>query len=533
MTHFEFTVYSIDNLIRILIEKTETDEATINAKLHTIYFKSYFKALDAKVIIVENYYIDRDFLEDYAGYYVSCYKTYKKKCTRLHFFNMEFTEDDYNNFIEGETSAVSGKKLQDSYLGFIVLKPLPKTIIGKTCLITYDKDNGRRNFPIVRKYEVNLFGINLTVKSLAFQEQDHVVSACATSSLWSVFHGSGILFQHPIPSPVDITKTACDHSMLETRYFPNNGLTLPQMAHAIKDVGLEPFLIRGTNIEVLQSTLYAYLSGGVPLLLGLFLVDMSAPGDVGLLKGKHAVAITGYSIDSSHPKPFELSPILLRGTRIDKIYAHDDQVGPFARMVFDDREIEYLAGNQKRGPFRSLHTSWVGSDGKIGSIRAIPDMLLIPLYHKIRIPFETIFDLIITFDSFIEKMRVKGILNIKQRLEWDIFLTTTNQFKTALQIQEYEGAKLLSKKIRRRILLENKPRFIWRAIAIVDELEVMELLFDATDIEQGLFLHRVIGYDQKLFDEFIEVSRDSTLMSAIKEKPIWKILKWFSETKKV
>ncbi len=67
------------------------------------------------------------------------------------------------------------KDLQDGYLGFIVVKPLPRTIIGRTCLKTYDSKGGTRHFPIVRRYPVHLFGIPLRVETLAFQEQDQAV----------------------------------------------------------------------------------------------------------------------------------------------------------------------------------------------------------------------------------------------------------------------------------------------------------------------------------------------------------------------
>src|SRR5262249_17736969 len=98
--------------------------------------------------------------------------------------------------------------------------PLPRTIVGRTCLKTYPHDS-RRDFPITRDYEANLFGMPLRVESLAFQEQDSVAAACATSALWSAFHGTGKQFQHPIPSPVEISKAATAHLPLDTRTFPN------------------------------------------------------------------------------------------------------------------------------------------------------------------------------------------------------------------------------------------------------------------------------------------------------------------------
>ncbi|VAW67878.1 hypothetical protein MNBD_GAMMA09-185, partial [hydrothermal vent metagenome] len=68
--------------------------------------------------------------------------------------------------------------------------------------------------------------------------------------------------------------------------------------------------------------------------------------------------------------------------RINKIYAHDDQAGPFARMEFDEKKSE-LNGKE----YVALKTSWFDGNG-----RALTDLLIAPLYNKIRIPFEVVHD---------------------------------------------------------------------------------------------------------------------------------------------
>lgn len=196
---FHAYAYSIATLENLLIEYSETTQDILNSKLHLIYFEEYFKEIKAKIILVETNYIDRDFLDDYAGYYVKCFHCYEHRCTRLHFFDIAFDETEFYHLLVNK-GPLSIKKLQQSYLGFIVIKPLPQTIIGRTCLKTYPTENASRYYPIIRNYSINLYGIELFVKSLAYQEQDHVVAACATSALWSAFHGTGMLFQHRIPS---------------------------------------------------------------------------------------------------------------------------------------------------------------------------------------------------------------------------------------------------------------------------------------------------------------------------------------------
>ncbi|MDR0674130.1 MAG: hypothetical protein LBF93_10880 [Zoogloeaceae bacterium] len=95
------------------------------------------------------------------------------------------------------------------------------------------------------------------------------MAACATSALWSCFQGTGMLFQHKIPPPVEITKWAGDHlpeNLLaaSSRTFPNSGLTATQMAHAVRCVGLEPLVIGANSRYAVNSVMYAYLRGKVP-----------------------------------------------------------------------------------------------------------------------------------------------------------------------------------------------------------------------------------------------------------------------------
>jgi hypothetical protein len=202
---FEVVPYSKAKLEQLLVTFSDSS-SSIARKLHLDYFEGYFGQIGAQAIIIEHDYVDRDFLEDHAAYYVRCFQPYKRYCRRLHFFRCEVTQESFSKALNGDTDGVPIDTLQEKYLGFVVVKPLPTTVVGRTCLTTYESA-GRRYFPIARDYDANLFGISLKIRNtLAFQEQDSVVAACATSALWSVFHGTGKLFQHPIPPPVAITK---------------------------------------------------------------------------------------------------------------------------------------------------------------------------------------------------------------------------------------------------------------------------------------------------------------------------------------
>lgn len=168
--------YSEDTLASALSNRYTPPDA-IKRKSHFTYLKKYLVALNAKTIVIEDEYISKDFLHDYASYYSLCFHTYPKFCKRVHFFSLEFDESLFNKMLEGSNTSID---IPGSYLGFIVVKPIPYTIIGFTLLKVYSNSPTTRQFWGAKKYDVHLFGRELTVESLAFQEQDNILAACAT-----------------------------------------------------------------------------------------------------------------------------------------------------------------------------------------------------------------------------------------------------------------------------------------------------------------------------------------------------------------
>ncbi|MDO8457708.1 MAG: hypothetical protein Q7T07_12470 [Burkholderiaceae bacterium] len=489
MAAFNVLSYSIENLVQCFLDGSpHTSKDEVLAKRHYIYFQEYFQALGAATIVVERNYTDRDYLEDYAAYYDRCFQDYPRRTQRLHFFKVAFALAQFEATLVDPNAGVGEQALRAAYLGFVVVKPLPQTVVGRTCLTTYPTDDGRRQFPSLRTYPVNLFGLQLEVHSLAFQEQDTVVAACATSALWSCFQGTGKLFQHVIPPPVEITNWAGDHMpenllTASARAFPNAGLTGTQMAHAVRRVGLEPFVVGANSRYSLNGVMYAYLRGKIPSILACKLISGLGTPEFSVMGG-HAIALTGFSLGDSLASGFGPTGFMLRSTRIDKIYGHDDQVGPFARMVWDKVQINSPASTDQPQlapqQVEFLKTSWQGS------VHANAEFVLLPLYHKIRVPFSVIHDAMLSLDAVLEISR--SSLPTQARAEWDIYLTTANDYKTSVRA-DYSGFEFDIKPS----LLVDLPRFVWRVTVRTEEQLQLDFLFDATGIAQHDLLVHVVS----------------------------------------
>jgi hypothetical protein len=289
------------------------------------YLFGYLTDINARTLVVEYDYTDGDYLDDFAAYYVKCFPHYRRRCKRVHFFSTRISDEQFRKLVLGSIPDDKREELTESYLGFVVARPLPEAIIGRTVLKTYPDDGGRRNYKCTRQYSVNLFGLALTVESLPFQEQDTVLAACATVSLWSSFQKTAELFGTPGPRPAAITESA-NQFVRKSRAFPSRGLIVEQICNAVRSVGLEPEVIPVSGAIPLASLMRAYLQSGLPVILGVQVDGI----------GLHAMTVAGYSIKGTrHLKeevraPFDAIP--MTGLRIDEFLAHDDQIGPFARI---------------------------------------------------------------------------------------------------------------------------------------------------------------------------------------------------------
>lgn len=469
--------YSDDRLAEVL-SNGFTPVEVILEKNHFLYFKGYLGSdgLKAETIVVEEEYISKDFLQDYATYYAFCFEKYPKFCTRVHFFANKFDESVFENVILGNDS--EQHEFWSNYLGFIVIKPIPTTVVGYTVLKTYDsgEDFDSRIFWGVREYTAHVFGNEVKFKSLAFQEQDSVLAACATTAIWSMLNKASVDFHTILKSPSQITKDADNVSPDGSRLFPNKGLSLLQICQAIFNSGLvsevkqpdcpikDPtgkIVGRVVSNLYLKKILNAYSPIGIPLIL---VIRVPSGGAHGL----HAITVSGFKIKA----PVRVPPqpaISWLATNIEKFYAHDDQWGPFARITFlNEYEIE---------------TPWTVFNPARRS--TLVTNIVVPVYPKVRISYEDIevivlgLDRILTF--FFDNVIVADLV-------WDIKIDYSEKFKRQLKESSLENDEILSR------IQQSMPKYLWIASCYIAEHKVIEFTFDATDVSNAMIGEDVICY---------------------------------------
>lgn len=474
------------------------------------YLSRYLSGIDARLAVVESDYIDRDYLEDYARYYSKCLLDYNRKCYRIHFFSCVATREDLERFIcPLESSTESGNAKVDFlgvYLGFVVIRPLPKTVVGRTCLVPYSTDGTGRHYLALRQVDVSFFGRDFTLRCMPFQEQDSSTAACATCALWSAFQVTAELFGHKTYFPSDITALAVEHVLSETRKFPNGGLYLTDMIYAIRRIGLDPICVdvgmerepksddadsdqnsgsdAQENLSILIGAVYAYLGAGIPIILtGYF--EHSSGEKYG--EGGHAVAINGYHLgDNGATETSWTEHSWLVSDEINKIYVHDDQIGPGARILLDQNEIQ------------RWRTDWHDKDS---NLYLVPTTLMIPVYSKIRVSYEEVRECVAPVSEglteAIKMLKESKRLpeDFEETLKWDITLQKSKSYKRSLHVdsQLERGRKL-------KCMNETYSKYIWVVTVFAKKRKEISFIIDATDSGQGLRAIDVIMYSQTLLE---------------------------------
>ena len=460
--------YTEENFFNYISYKTKTSYAEVSQKEQILYLAQYLshheKEKEKIFFIYENEYVDQHYLNDYSLYYSQSFYPYDKTCARIHFFLTK--EDITRNTLREEFIKALDKKdsivTDADYLGFMVIRPIPNTFLAKVCIKqSSNKTDDNKNKKIIKKsYTVSLFGIDLSISTVAFQEQEKVLSACATTALWSFYHAHPSMQEDRLPSGYMITKSAYGEDSGYDNEFPNKGLSTEMICRSMKKYGLYPrnyYLQVDTSETALKELLYAYNIQDIPAVYGVKVENEDS--------ALHAVVILGYTLDEKDPN-IDDKEIPLFAHKIRHIHVHDDRYGAFLQIRLSDNTINI-------------------EERKISEIYK-PNTLILGIDERIRIDYRKIRQFCQSFREGMllllddETSPVKDICRTLkvtfEKLIWDIKLKKVNDLKRSIV------DSMIDDKV--TYLTKSWPKYIWSATAKNDKI-CFELLFDATNIEQG------------------------------------------------
>jgi hypothetical protein len=292
-------------------------------------------AAKAVTVIGQRRIFDPDFTAEYSAYYSRQFASVPRTCTRLHFFTRQCDANvSVLDYIDATPSS--------SYLGFVTLRPVARAPIGASILSKAVCTGFVCSFDA---FPVHIAGKEFALDGTPFMQQDNAVAVCAQASIWMALRTMRKREGDRAYDPAQITDAA-------TRYFVNGrtrpnkgGLTIQQMAEAIRAAGYSPHAIplgavnnaTGTTAlnagELLTARrhLHAYVESEIPVLLALH-----PPS------GGHAVAVIGHTWT---PTPTDAETVFISFAKngasttvkhaiswVPEFIIHNDNTGPYQTL---------------------------------------------------------------------------------------------------------------------------------------------------------------------------------------------------------
>lgn len=373
-------------------------------------------------VVVEVPYVDKVYRDSYYNYFSTKLNHEKKDCIRISIFKAEINYEQFRN--EEEI-----KELRKKFLGFIVLRPTPPFITGRSLIAPEAfKSNSFKCCMVEMPVSVN--SVKMSIKGFPHSSQDTETITCAETTLWACMEYFG--FKYPDYKPIlpsHITNTLKRVSF--ERQLPSNGLNILQMSSALKEFGFGSKIYHsGQYGDKFPLIFSSYIESGIPVIIGL--TKGNAPGHATLGIGREV--ITDAHIDGCLPMPalpgniqiFDLDNIA------KKFILIDDNYPPYQTAFFGDPCKYYLDPE--------WHTMKI-------------NYFVVPLYSKIYL------------EAYEAKKFVYDLLSLSQvKLADDSVIALRFYLTSSRSYKDWIAASAgMQEEIKEIILTTAMPKFIWVA----------------------------------------------------------------------
>jgi hypothetical protein len=395
---------------------------------------------DTQCVLVERYYIDKDYRDTYSAYHSKRFSTPPSRCIRFHFFNRSIPRSALND----------PASMQEPYLGYAVIRPTRPNALGRT-LLDPAKLRPAEGTMCLCSEQVSIQGAEVVVHGFPFISQDADVTVCAQSALWMLFrYYSNFLRTSKEVYPHQICNLVSDYSI--GRLLPSSGLTLWQMGEACRKMGhpallynRKKFLDECPDIPF-EHLMYTYIESGLPIIVGV-------PG--------HAMISFGHKSDYTKTAP---------------IIAAVDPARP-ANFGYSSHYNDALVINDDNNEPYQLLSDGTTSNYSLANI----DSFMVALPEKVFLSaecFQSAVKTILNTSQFGYRSHSATLRN--ETLMLRLFLTTGKSFKRSL-LDRTLGTSLVNEVYRNLPL----PHFVWVCEISTPENYVNhkvlgEILWDAT-----------------------------------------------------
>ncbi|TDH25215.1 hypothetical protein EXU57_14010 [Segetibacter sp. 3557_3] len=285
------------------------------------------------VVGVESFYIDKLYRDAYYHYYSSKLKEYKRNCIRVSFFSTAISLSDFY-------SVQGAQKLQEHFMGFIIIRPTSPNIIGRNVLRPDIFVKNTIYHTSFARFGAAVNGIKLEVEGFPHSSQDAEFMVCAETTIWSLMeYFSNRYAEYKPVLPKTIHNVLSQLSM--QRQVPSAGLTGLQISYALKEFGFGVKLYTANSYPgvELYRMIQMYVESGIPTIVAI--TNQNGIGHVMNIVGRTDLKIGG---------TFQYTPIEVfsNGSELYDYYEQpanylvvDDNMAPYGVIPLSDPACNY------------------------------------------------------------------------------------------------------------------------------------------------------------------------------------------------
>lgn len=416
---------------------------------------------DGLYIFIEAPYVDKLYRDTYYSYFATKRGTHHRDTIRVSFFDGEIVEEDFRNEDRFEY-------LQRCYGGYLIIRPIRK-FVGRN-LISPKIYKNRNIYLRTTVIETFVNGVKLFTEGFPHNSQDEESMKCAESTIWSLLEYFGTRYsEHSTTLPSKIRERL--NSYITERQLPSKGLTFPEMAMAIKRLGLggkvyakKSYTDNTGNDNEYYGLLNCYVESGLPVIL--------------IIQNSKGIAHTCLAIGREDINYEALKNIdsqeINYGKDEKKVFLIKDfNLSERKLIVIDDNHPPYQKGNPKNPTEYYTNKRWE---------KCTINFFIVPLPPKIYLEA-------FSAKNYLEFILGTGLKTLNLRIENHIrlFLTSSRTFKAFIA-----KSKSIDAEFKELVLRQNIAKYIWVA-EISDENLVKEkkvsglILIDATETDQRSF----------------------------------------------
>jgi hypothetical protein len=397
---------------------------------------------------IESQYVDKLYRDIYYHYYSSKLYPYRRDCIRLSFFSAKINAADFH-------SEKGKRKLQKNYLGFLVIRPTPRNVIGRNVLRPDIFQKAGQGLITTTSLSTAINGIKLSVEGFPHTSQDSEFMVCAETTIWSIMEYFG--HRYPDYSPVLPKKI---HNLLATistqRQVPSPGLSGLEISYALKGFGfgVKQYSSNSHPNDLLK-IIQIYVESGIPVITAIR--NHAGTSHVNILIGR--TPFDGRRLPTGEQLP---------GGGI--VYDYYDS--PFKYLLVDDNLRPYQIISLEDPACNHVLLNPIWKDCEI--VAAI-----VPLHSKIYVEADRARE--IAMQALRSLDSVKALPSLVLR----VLLTSSRSFKEAVSLNPD-----LSDTLKKAIVDLNMPKFVW--IAELGTQKSYEkgkatgmILLDATEPKKG------------------------------------------------